>query len=334
MSVVGVKKGKTGLSTAVTELEKLRDAHPVVPILMQYRELTKLMSTYVEALPAAVAADGRVHTNFSQVIVPSGRLSSNNPNLQNIPVRTENGREIRTAFVAPAGRRLVAADYSQIELRVAAALSGDEAMTKTFMDGEDLHVATAAQLYGVELAEVTKEQRNAAKTINFGVLYGMSPHGLSVATGMGGKEATEFIDRYFHIRPKLRAYLDGLKKQAYDDGYVATMFNRRRGTLDVRSTNFVHRQAAERVALNIPIQGTAADIYKLAMIAVTRRLDSGEWGDAKLLLQIHDELIVEAPEATAEGVAEMMRQVMCDVIDIGVPLVVDTKVGVNWGQLK
>ncbi len=334
LSVVGVKKGKTGLSTAATELEKLRDAHPMIPLLMQYRELTKLASTYVEALPAAVAADGRVHTNFSQAIVPSGRLSSNNPNLQNIPVRTENGREIRTAFVAPAGRVLVGADYSQIELRVAAALSGDEAMIETFRSGADLHVETAAELFGVEASEVTRAQRAAAKTINFGVLYGMSAHGLSVATGMGVREAQGFIDRYFEIRPRLRGYLDALKQQAYNEGYVATWFNRRRLVPEVRSANYMHRQAAERVALNIPIQGTAADIYKLAMIAVTQRLDSGAFGEAKLLLQIHDELIVEAPEEQAEAVAVMMRQVMEGVIDIGVPLMVETAVGRNWGELK
>ncbi|HSX01065.1 MAG TPA: DNA polymerase, partial [Candidatus Saccharimonas sp.] len=333
LSQAGVKKGKTGLSTAATELEKLRDAHPVVPLLMQYRELTKLMSTYVEALPAQVAADGRVHTNFSQTIVPSGRLSSNNPNLQNIPVRTEAGREIRTAFVAPKGRVLVAADYSQIELRAAAALSGDTAMTQTFRDGEDLHIATAAELYGVDPAAVTKDQRAAAKTVNFGVLYGISAHGLSVGTGMDIKQAQGFIDRYFEIRPQLRAYLDGLKKQAYDEGYVATWFNRRRATPEVRSANFMHRQAAERVALNIPIQGTAADIYKLAMIAVTEKLASGEYGDAKLLLQIHDELIVECPEAQGAAVAEMLCETMESVIDIGVPLVVDTSVGTNWGEL-
>jgi DNA polymerase-1 len=336
LSTQGLKKGKTGFSTAVGELEKLRNDHPVVELIMQFRELDKLMNTYVVALPAAVKADGRVHTSFSQVIVQSGRLSSNNPNLMNIPVRTENGREIRAAFVAPEGRVLVSADYSQIELRVAAALSGDAAMMETFKKGVDLHQQTAAELYGVGLDEVTKEQRSHMKAINFGVLYGMSPHGLSVATGMDGKQAAAFIDRYFEVRPKLKAYIDALKKFAYDEGYTATLFGRRRPCPEVRSTNFQIRSAAERVAVNIPIQGTAADIYKLAMNELTRRMEVEPdlVGDAKLLLQIHDELIVEAPEDKGEAVAKLMREVMEGVIDIGVPLAVETGVGKNWGELK
>jgi DNA polymerase-1 len=330
LSTSGLKKGKTGFSTAAGELEKLRDEHPVVELIMQYRELDKLMNTYVTALPAQVASDGRVHTNFSQVIAQTGRLSSNNPNLMNIPVRTENGREIRAAFVAPEGRVLVSADYSQIELRVAAALSGDEAMTQTFRDGIDLHQQTAAELYGVPLDEVTKEMRSQVKAINFGVLYGMSPHGLSVATGMDGKQAVAFIERYFEVRPKLKQYIDATKKFAYDEGYTATLFGRRRPCPEVRSSNFQIRTAAERVAVNVPIQGTAADIYKLAMIELAKRLDE----DSKLLLQIHDELIVETAEEKGKEVAELMREVMSGVIDIGVPLAVDTGVGKNWGMLK
>jgi DNA polymerase-1 len=330
LSTSGLKKGKTGFSTAAGELEKLRDEHPVVELIMQYRELDKLMNTYVTALPAQVASDGRVHTNFSQVIAQTGRLSSNNPNLMNIPVRTENGREIRAAFVAPEGRVLVSADYSQIELRVAAALSGDEAMTQTFRDGVDLHQQTAAELYGVPLDEVTKEMRSQVKAINFGVLYGMSPHGLSVATGMDGKQAVAFIERYFEVRPKLKQYIDATKKFAYDEGYTATLFGRRRPCPEVRSSNFQIRTAAERVAVNVPIQGTAADIYKLAMIELAKRLDE----DSKLLLQIHDELIVETAEEKGKEVAELMREVMSGVIDIGVPLAVDTGVGKNWGMLK
>ncbi len=333
LSAVGVKKGKTGLSTAAAELEKLRTAHPIVELVMQYREQTKLMNTYVTALPEQVAADGRVHTNFSQALVPSGRLSSNNPNLQNIPVRTELGREIRTAFVAPKGRALVSADYSQIELRVAAAMAGDETMMQTFRDGIDLHQQTASVLYGVALDEVTKEQRSAVKAINFGVLYGMSAHGLSVATGMDMKQAAEFIDRYFEVRPKVKAWIETTKTMAHDELYTATIFGRRRPCPAIRTNNFVVRQAEERVAVNVPIQGSAADIYKLAMIAVTQKLDTGEWGDAKMLLQIHDELIVECPADKAEAVAEMMRETMEGVIDLGVPLAVDTAVGVNWGEL-
>ncbi len=329
LTAIGIKKGKTGLSTAAAELEKMKDAHPIVPLIMEFREMDKLMSTYVLALPDQVAADGRVHTNFSQAIVPSGRLSSNNPNLQNIPVRTELGREIRTAFVAPKGRVLVSADYSQIELRVAAAMAGDEDMMQTFRDGLDLHQQTAAELYDVPLEEVTKEMRSASKTINFGVLYGMSAHGLSVATGMDLKQANEFIERYFEVRPKLKEFIEKTKKMAYDEQYTATIFDRRRPCPEIRTNNFHIKQAAERVAVNVPIQGTAADIYKLAMIALVKRLDD----DCQMLLQIHDELIVEAPAEKGEAVAALMKEAMEGVIDLGVPLVVDTAVGVNWGEL-
>jgi DNA polymerase-1 len=330
LSTAGLKKGKTGISTAAGELEKLRNEHPVVELIMQYRELDKLKNTYVDALPGQVASDGRVHTSFSQVVAQTGRLSSSNPNLMNIPVRTELGREIRAAFVAPEGRVLVSADYSQIELRVAAALAGDEAMIGTFKAGIDLHKATAAELFGVPLEEVTKTQRSAVKAINFGVLYGMSAHGLSVATGMEGKEAAGFIERYFEVRPKLREYIDVTKRFAWDNQYTATLFGRRRPCPEIRSNNYNIRQGAERMAVNVPIQGTAADIYKLAMIELARRLDD----DTQLLLQIHDELIVEAPESKGAAVAEMMREVMSGVIDLGVPLAVDTGVGKNWGELK
>ncbi len=329
LSTVGLKKGKTGFSTAAGELEKLRDAHPIVNLIMENRELDKLMSTYVEALPGLVAADGRIHTSFNQTIAQTGRLSSTNPNLQNIPVRTQLGREIRQAFVAPKGRVLVSADYSQIELRVAAALAKDEAMIKTFTDGIDLHAQTAAELYQVDLEDVTKEQRSASKTINFGVLYGMSAHGLSVATGMDRDQAQAFIDRYFEVRPKLAAYIEATKKFAYDNQYTATVFGRRRPCPEIRSSVYMLRQGAERMAVNVPIQGTAADIYKLAMIHLAAKLEPAD----KLLLQIHDELIVETDEARANDVAELMRMVMENAIDIGVPLAVDTAIGTNWGEL-
>ena len=329
LSTVGLKKGKTGVSTAADVLEKLRDQHAIIPLIMEFRELDKLKNTYVDALPEMVKADGRIHTSYSQTIAQTGRLSSMNPNLMNIPVRTQLGREIRGAFVAPVGRVLVSADYSQIELRVAAALAGDEAMIETFEKGIDLHQQTAAELYGIELEAVSKDQRNAAKTINFGVLYGMSAHGLSVATGMDGKEAAGFIERYFEVRPKLREYIDATKRFAYEHEYTATLFGRQRACPEIRSSNFMIRAGAERMAVNVPIQGTAADIYKIAMIELNKRLDE----DCELLLQIHDELIVEAPEAKGEAVAELMRTVMSGVIDMGVPLAVDTAVAKNWGEL-
>jgi len=329
LSTAGVKKGKTGHSTAAGELEKMRDLHPIINLLMQFREMDKLKNTYVDALPGQVAADGRVHTSFSQVIAQTGRLSSSNPNLMNIPVRTQLGREIRTAFVAPKGRVLVSGDYSQIELRVAAALSGDTAMIETFKRGDDLHAQTAAEIFEVPLEQVTKQQRASAKTINFGVLYGMSPHGLSVATGATMEEAQKFIERYFAVRPQLREYLDGVKKFAYDNQYTVTLFGRRRMCPEIRSSNFQIRSGAERMAVNVPLQGTAADIYKLAMLEVAKRLD----GDCELLLQIHDELIVEAPEHKAQGVAALLESAMAGVIELGVPLVIDTATGKNWGEL-
>ena len=329
LPTAGLKKGKTGVSTAADVLEKLRDSHPIIPLIMEYRELDKLKNTYVDALPGLVKGDGRIHTSFNQTIAQTGRLSSTNPNLQNIPVRTELGREIRGAFVAPKGRVLVSADYSQIELRVAAALAGDTGMIETFKAGIDLHQQTAAELFGVALGDVTKDQRYAAKTINFGVLYGMSAHGLSVATGMDGKEAAGFIERYFEVRPKLREYIELTKKFAHDNQYTATLFGRRRACPEILSNNFMLRSGAERMAVNVPIQGTAADIYKLAMIELARRLDD----DCDLLLQIHDELIVEAPKAKGDEVAQLMSNVMGEVIDLGVPLAVDTEIGVNWGEL-
>ncbi|GAC1601197.1 MAG: DNA polymerase I [Candidatus Saccharimonadales bacterium] len=329
LPVAGLKKGKTGVSTAADVLEKLKDMHPIIPLIMEFRELDKLKNTYVDALPALVRKDGRIHTSFNQTIAQTGRLSSTNPNLQNIPVRTELGREIRGAFVAPEGRVLVSADYSQIELRVAAALAGDEKMIDTFKAGIDLHQQTAAELFGVDIEDVTKEQRYNSKTINFGVLYGMSAHGLSVATGMDGHQAAGFIERYFEVRPKLKEYIEKTKKFAYDNQYTATLFGRERACPEIRSSNFQIRSGAERMAVNVPIQGTAADIYKLAMIEVAKRLDD----DCALLLQIHDELIVEAPEAKAKAVAAMMNEVMGNVIDLGVPLAVDTAIGTNWGEL-
>ena len=330
LPTLGVKKGKTGYSTAAPELERLRGQHPIIDEISQYRELTKLKSTYVDALPTQVsAADGRVHTSFNQTIAQTGRLSSMNPNLQNIPVRTPIGREIRKAFVAPKGRVLVSADYSQIELRVAAALANDEGMIKTFKEGIDLHQQTAAELYNVPLDEVTKDQRGAAKTINFGVLYGMSAHGLSIATGMTREEASGFIARYFEVRPNLKQYIEDTKVFARKNEYTATLLGRKRPCPEINSNNHIIAAAAERMAVNVPIQGTAADIYKLAMIALAPKLDD----DTKLLLQIHDELIVETTKDKADEVAVLMKKTMEEAYNLGLPLAVDVEIGKNWGEL-
>ncbi len=331
VSVVGVKKGKTGYSTAAGELEKMRGTHPIVELIFEFRELMKLKNTYVDALPELVSpVDGRIHTSFNQTIAQTGRLSSTNPNLQNIPVRTELGREIRKAFVTPKDRVFVSADYSQIELRVAAALAKDDAMIETFLRGIDLHQQTAAELYDISLEKVTKDMRSAAKTINFGVLYGMSAHGLSVATGMSRDEAVGFIKRYFEVRPKLAAYIEDTKEFARKHEYTETLFGRRRPCPEINSNNYIVAAAAERMAVNVPIQGTAADIYKLAMIALAPKLDS----QTKLLLQIHDELIAETDEANGALLAKLMKETMENVYDLGVPLAVDTAVGMSWGQLK
>jgi DNA polymerase I len=328
--VAGVKRGKSGsLSTAARELDKMRGMHPVVDLIFEHRELVKLKTTYVDALPKLVATDGRIHTSFNQTVAQTGRLSSNNPNLQNIPIRTELGREIRRAFVAPTGRCFVSADYSQIELRVAAALSKDTAMIKAFEEGIDVHQQTAAEMYGVDLDNVTKEQRYNAKTINFGVLYGMSAHGLSVATGMSREEAAGFIRRYYELRPALANYIAEIKALAREKEYTETLFGRRRPCPEINSNNAVISQAAERYAVNVPIQGTAADIMKLAMVKLAPKLDQ----KSQMLLQIHDELIVEADETSAEGVAKLMKATMERVYDLGVPIAVDTAVGRTWGDL-
>jgi DNA polymerase-1 len=326
----GLKKTKTGISTAASELEKLRGKHEIVDMMFEYRELTKLTTTYVDALPKLVKPDGRIHTSYNQTIAQTGRLSSTNPNLQNIPTRTEAGREIRKAFVAPKGRVFISADYSQIELRLAAALAKDEPMIKAFKSGADIHTATAAEMFGVKQSEVTKDQRYGAKTINFGVLYGMNPHGLSVATGFDYDKAREFIDRYFSLRKGVADYIASVKKFAHDNNYTETIFGRRRPCPDVRSSNFIIRAAAERAAVNMPLQGTAADMMKIAMISIHKKLPK----DADLILQIHDELIVECNQEDAKKVEKIVKDEMEKVHKFEVPIEVEVHHGTSWGSLK
>jgi DNA polymerase-1 len=332
LSTKGIKKGKSGYSTAASELDKLRAVHPIIDLITHFREVTKLKNTYVDTLPKLVDGHSRVHTTFNLTVAQTGRLSSVDPNLQNIPVRTPLGKRIRTAFIAGKGRMLVSADYSQFELRLAAAMSGDQPMVDMFNRGADIHVTTAAQIYGRELEDVTKQMRSAAKTVNFGVLYGMSPHGLSVATGMNMEQAKHFIDEYFKLRAPLLAYLDSLKEQARTDGYVETLFGRRRPMPDIKSSNFMVRSGAERAAMNMPIQGTEADLMKLAMIAVDKELASIP--SAHQLLQIHDSILVECDEADATQVAQVLRSTM-EAIDPELPvkLLVEVSTGKNWGEL-
>jgi len=328
-----VKKGKTGaLSTAAVELEKLRFVHPIIELIMQYREVTKLKSTYVDTLPKLVDSGSRVHTTFALTVAQTGRLSSNDPNLQNIPVRSEAGKKIREAFVAGKGKLLVSADYSQFELRLAAALSGDEGMIEAFNQDHDIHQLTSASVLGIKPEDVTKQQRYQAKAVNFGIMYGQGPHGLAVQTGMTFAEARDFIAKYFEIRPKLKQYIDSLRKKAQEDGYVETLFGRRRPMPDIHSTNFVVRAAAERAAINMPLQGTAADLTKLAMIRVNAKL-GGLGGDCKMLLQIHDSILIECPEGDAEAVGELLKETMENVHKLPVKLKVDVSSGTNWGDL-
>lgn len=331
----GIKKGKTGYSTAASELEKLRDYHPIIEFIGEYREYTKLKSTYVDALPKLVDAQSRVHTTFNLTVAQTGRLSSTDPNLQNIPVRSELGKTIRTAFVARPGCVFISADYSQFELRLAAVMAHDTDMIEVFNSGEDIHVRTAAEVYGIALDDVTPRQRSAAKTINFGVLYGMSPHGLAAATGMSFADAREFIDRYFATRQPLVDYIAGLKEQAKNQGYVETLFGRRRPTPDVRSSNFVVRQAAERQAVNMPIQGTEADLMKMAMIKLQKQLDTYTAPDRpRQLLQIHDSILVECRAEDAETVSAAMKDTMENIYPaLAIKLAVDVHIGQNWGEL-
>ncbi len=330
LPTAGVKKGKTGYSTASNELDKLRHQHPIIDLITQYREVTKLKSTYVDTLPKQVDTQSRLHTTFNLTVAQTGRLSSNDPNLQNIPIRTELGKHIRTAFVAGKGKVLVSADYSQFELRLAAVLANDKELVKMFNEGADVHTATAAQVYGVKPQDVTKNQRRDAKVINFGIMYGMSPHGLSVATGMTRERASDFIKKYFELRKPLLDYMNELKDSARAEGYVETLFGRRRPMPDIKSSNFVVRQAAERAAINMPIQGTEADLMKMAMIEVDKKLATME---AKQLLQIHDSILVEAPQAEAKRVAEILKETMEGVYKLPVELKVDVSSGKNWGEL-
>lgn len=326
----GVKKGKTGYSTAAAELDKLRNTHPIIDFISQYREVTKLKSTYVDTLPTMVDENSRLHTTFALTVAQTGRLSSNDPNLQNIPVRTDLGKKIRTAFVAGPGKMFINADYSQFELRLAAYLCGDEDLIDMFNRDVDVHLATAAEVYNREPEDVTKNMRREAKVLNFGVMYGLSAHGLVQGTGMSYDQATHFIKRYFEVRPKLQGYIESVKTQAKDLGYVENIFGRRRPTPDVHSSNFAVREGAYRAAVNMPFQGSAADVMKLAMVKLQEKLDGT---DCKLLLQIHDSVIVECPEKDAEKYAELIKETMENVHKLPVKLTVDTSTGKNWGEL-
>jgi len=328
----GIKKGKTGYSTAASELDKLRSQHEIVDLITQYREVAKLKNTYVDTLPLQVDENSRVHTTFGLTNAQSGRLNSSDPNLQNIPTRTDLGRHIRTAFVAGKGNKLVSADYSQFELRLAAVLANDTELIDMFNRGADIHTATAAQVYERDIEDVTKQMRSAAKVVNFGILYGMSPHGLSVAAGMTREQAVNFIDRYKEVRAPLFVYTDGIKEKAKEDGYVDTLFGRRRPMPDIKSSNFMVRQGAERAAINMPIQGTEADLMKMAMVKIDDLLRA-QHNNCNMMLQIHDSVLVECPAEVAERVAEILKDTMENIYKLPVRLDVDVTIGNNWGEL-
>lgn len=332
LSTAGIGKTKTGFSTAADQLEKLKDAHPIIPLIMEHRELAKLKSTYLDALPRLVNKEtGRVHTHFNQTVASTGRLSSSDPNFQNIPIRTELGREIRKAFIAEPGNVLLSADYSQIELRIAADLSGDKRLIEIFKQGKDIHTSTAAFVHQIPESEVTPEIRRTAKEVNFGVLYGMGARGLSQRTGMPHARAKEFIDRYFESFSGVRSYIDNNIAQARERGFVETKFGRRLPLSDITSGVPQVRAASERLATNMPIQGTAADIIKMAMIAIHAGLRAVS-PNARMLMQVHDELVFEAPAKDADRVSEFVRSTMEGVVALKVPVVVDIHGGKNWQE--
>ena len=326
-----VKKTKTGYSTNADVLDKLRGSHPIIQEILDYRQLTKLKSTYVDGLGKVIGPDGRIHTCFQNTVTATGRLSSTEPNLQNIPIRTELGAQLRKMFVAPAGRVLVDADYSQIELRLLACMAGDQAMIDGFNSGEDIHRITASQVFGVPQDQVTPQMRRSAKAVNFGIVYGISPFSLSQDIGVTVAQAKEYMEKYFQHYSGVRAYMDGVVAQAKADGYVTTLFARRRWVPELKSSNFNTRSFGERVALNAPIQGTAADIIKVAMIRVRDRL-LAEGLKGRLVLQVHDELIVECPQEEAEAVQRLVKEEMEAVVSLPVPLVADTAAGKSWAD--
>jgi len=330
LPTTGIKKGKTGYSTGQAELDKLRGQHPIIELIEQTRELAKLKNTYTDSLPKLADAKNRIHTTFNQDVAATGRLSSTNPNLQNIPIRTELGREIREAFIADEGNVLVSADYSQFELRLAAVMAGDQNLIDDFNNELDVHTKTASDVYGIPMADVTKSQRRDAKVINFGVLYGMSPHGLAAQTGMTFGQAKDFIDQYFKLRAPIRTFIDDTLKKARTEGYVETYLGRRRPTPDITSSNFMVRAGAERAAANMPIQGTEADLMKLAMIRVDEKL--GDLGNQ--VLQIHDSILIECPAENAEKVATILKTTMEEIApDLAISLRVDVSSGKTWGDL-
>ncbi|MFA6410306.1 MAG: DNA polymerase I [Candidatus Buchananbacteria bacterium] len=333
ISTQGLGRTKTGISTAADELEKLKGQHKIIDYIIEFRELSKLKSTYLDALPKLVDKTGRIHTSFNQTVTATGRLSSSEPNLQNIPVRTELGQKIRQAFIAPKGFKILSADYSQIELRIIASLANDKKMIESFKKDEDIHTRTASEINDVPLDKVTKEMRYAAKAVNFGIIYGQGAWGLAAGTGISRAKAMDFIDRYFEIHQDIYNYLEETKKLAHQMGYVETFFGRRRYLPEINSTIAPIKAGAERMAINHPIQGTAADLLKLAMIEIHKELPKISI-QAKMILQVHDELVFEVPQKDLKTVAELVKEKMESVYKLRAPVDTSIEAGDNWGQLK
>jgi DNA polymerase-1 len=326
-----VRKTKTGFSTDVNVLEALRGQHPIIDKLLEYRQFTKLKSTYIDALPSLInPKTGRVHTSYNQTVAATGRLSSSDPNLQNIPIRSEIGRAIRKAFVAGGEDMLMmSADYSQIELRVMAHISGDEGLTEAFKNKEDIHASTAAKVFGVAPADVTRDMRRKAKEVNFGIMYGIGPFGLGNRLGISQSEAKEIISRYFERFPKVKQYINDTIEGAKRKGYVSTLLGRRRYLPDITSKNQNIRGNAERQAINMPIQGTAADMIKLAMINLDQEILKKKL-KSRMLLQVHDELVLEVPSAEKEKMEKLVSEKMRGALSLNVPIEVEVGTGKNW----
>ncbi|MCD4705737.1 DNA polymerase I, partial [bacterium] len=336
ISTNGIKKGKTGFSTSADELKKIENEHPIIKFIQKNREMEKLKNTYIDALPKLINPETkRVHTNFNQTATATGRLSSLNPNLQNIPTRTKEGNEIRKAFIAEKNYKLLSLDYSQIELRLAASMSDDKKMIKAFIDGNDIHISTAAEINQVKLEDVTSEMRQQAKATNFGILYGQGPHGLSQAANITYGRAQEFIDTYFAVFSDVKKFIDKTIVSAREKGYVETLFNRRRYLPDINSNMPQIQKAAERMAVNAPLQGTAADMIKIAMIKIQNLLDKKyQNSEIKMIIQVHDELIFEIKKDIDFSVIKAIKNIMENVIKLKVPIIVDAKIGDNWGEMK
>jgi DNA polymerase-1 len=319
-------------STEESVLQELAIDYPLPKLILDYRSLSKLKSTYTDKLPQQVDdRTGRIHTSYHQAVAATGRLSSSDPNLQNIPIRSEEGRKIRQAFIVPAGYKIVAADYSQIELRIMAHLSADVGLLKAFSEGQDVHRATAAEVFGVAPDQVTTDLRRSAKAINFGLIYGMSSFGLAQQLGLSRNQAQSYIDLYFARYPGVKQYMDGIRELAREQGYVETLFGRRLYLPEIKSRNAARRQYAERTAINAPMQGTAADIIKRAMISTDQWLYQ-EKPDAKMIMQVHDELVFEVAEDQLDHCTATIRTLMCSAADLQVPLIIDIGVGNNWDE--